>query len=320
MFKRLFVIWAAALMWLGLVSSPAHAAFPDRPVRIIVSNPPGGPVDVMLRVLATRLSEMWKQPVIVENRPGASGMISTSTLLKAPADGYTLGMVVASTITIVPFAVDSFDPVKDLQPISLVARTPFVFVVRADSPLKTWEDFVQESRKRDLNVGSFSIGTAFHLVWEQTARKAGIKALYAPSSSSGTTLNNLIGGELDVALDAPSSSKGLLESGRLRGLAITSPTRFSGLPDTPTLEESGMPGYAPQPWIGLMAPAGTPADRVAFIQQSVATVLKDPAMQAQMQGLGMIPIGSSPETLAETIQSDRNEMAPLIKDLGIRLQ
>lgn len=299
----------------------AHAAYPDKPVKIIVSNPPGGPVDVMLRVLASKLGTAWGQPVVVENRPGASGIISTSALVKSAPDGYTLGMVVASTVTIVPFAVDSlpFDTQKDLQPVSLVARTPFIFIVPKDSPIKTWDDFVRESKTRSLSVGSFSIGTAFHLVWEQTARRAGIKALYVPSSSSGKTQNDLIGGQLDVGLDAPSSSKGLIDSGRLRALAITSPERFGGLPDTPTLKESGL-NYAPQPWIGLMAPAGVPKDRVALIQKSVSEILKEPAMRAQMETLGMIPIGSTPDVLAATIEADRAEMAPLIKELGIKLQ
>ena len=240
----------------------------------------------------------------------------------ACAEDCASGAVVASSVTIVPFAVDSlpFDPQKDLQPISLVARTPFIFVVPTDSPLKTWEDFVRASKARSLSLGSSSIGTAFHLVWEQTARRAGIKALYVPSSSFGKTQNDLIGGQLDVALDAPSSAKGLIDGGRLRALAITSPQRFAGLPGTPTLEESGMKGYAPQPWIGLMAPAGTPADRVALIQRAVSGVLQEPEMKAQMETLGMIPIGSTPQALAATIDSDRAEMEPLIKELGIKLQ
>ncbi|WZB76446.1 tripartite tricarboxylate transporter substrate binding protein [Achromobacter insuavis] len=188
-----------------LLPAAAGAAYPDKPVKIIVSNPPGGPVDVMLRVLASKLSTAWGQAVVVENRPGASGIISTGALVKSAPDGYTLGMVVASSVTIVPFAVDHlpFDPQKDLQPVALVARTPFLFIVPSDSPIKTWQDFVRESKARSLTVGSFSIGTAFHLVWEQTARRAGIKALYIPSSSSGKTQNDLIGGQLDVGLDAP---------------------------------------------------------------------------------------------------------------------
>lgn len=311
---------ALLALTLTLLAPLALAAYPDKPLRLIINNPAGGPVDAMARLLGTRLGERWGQPVIVENRPGASGMISVNALTKAAPDGYTLGLVVASTDTIVPFAVSNFDPVDALTPISLVARTPFVFVVAADSPLRSWEDFVAASKARELNLGSFSIGTAFHLVWEQTARRAGIQALYAPSSSSGKTLNDLIGGQLDIALDAPSSAKGLLDSGRLRALAITSPQRFANLPDTPTLQEAGMDGYAAQPWIGLMGPAGLSAEQAAFIGDSVAEVLQEPAMRQQMQQLGMIPIGGDARALRETIAAERAEMAPLVRELGIRLQ
>lgn len=304
-----------------LVSLTAGAAFPEKPVRIYVSNPAGGPVDIMLRVLSQRLSTLWGQPVVVDNKPGGSGIVSTGALVKSAADGHTLGMVVASALTIMPFAVDSlpYHPVKDLQPVTLVARTPFVFVVAQNSPFKTWSDFVRESARRELSIGSLSIGTAFHLVWEQTARQAGIKALYVPSTSSGKTQNDLIGGQLDIVLDAPSSAKGLLDGGRLRALAITSPERFSGLPHTPTLSESGLTGYSAQPWIGLMAPAGTPMELVNQIQQTVAKVLQEPEMKLRMESLGMIPVGSSPQELANTIQKDRQDMEPLVKQLGIRL-
>ncbi len=311
---------ALIALTLTLLAPLALAAYPDKPLRLIINNPAGGPVDAMARLLGTRLGERWGQPVIVENRPGASGMISVNALTKAAPDGYTLGLVVASTVTIVPFAVSDFDPIDALTPISLVARTPFVFVVAADSPLRSWEDFVAASKSRELNLGSFSIGTAFHLVWEQTARRAGIQALYAPSSSSGKTLNDLIGGQLDIALDAPSSAKGLLDSGRLRALAITSPQRFANLPETPTLQEAGMDGYAAQPWIGLMGPAGLPAEQAALIGSSVAEVLQEPAMRQQMQQLGMIPIGGDAQALRETITAERAEMAPLVHALGIRLQ
>ncbi len=306
----------------AVMAASASAAYPDRPVTIIVSNPPGGPVDVMLRVVAHRLSAKWGQSVVVQNKPGASGIISTRAIIEAPADGYTLGMVVASAITIMPFTVPDlpFDPVKDLTPISLVARTPFIFIVPQDSPFKTWQDFVDASKKRDVSIGSFTVGTAFHLVWEQTSRRAGIKALYVPSSSSGKTQNDLVGGQLDIALDAPSSSKGLIDAGRVRALAITSPTRFAGLPDVPTLSESGLEGYSSQPWISLVAPAGLPKKLVGEIQQAMAEVLKEPELQAQFATLGMIAIGSGPEELAQTIASDRAVMGPLIKELDIKLQ
>ena len=307
---------------LVLAALPAAAAYPDKPVKIIVSNPPGGPVDVMLRVLAGRLATVWGQSVVVENRPGGSGIVSSGVVVKAEPDGHTLGMLVASAFTVMPFAVDSlpFDPVKDLQPISLVARTPFVFVVAPQSPVKTWSDLVALAKTKEISIGSLSIGTAFHLVWEQTARQAGIRALYVPSTSSGKTQNDLIGGQLDVVLDAPSSSRGLIEAKRLRAIAITSPERFSGLPDTPTLSESGLPGYSSQPWIGLFGPAGLPADRAGQIRETVARILKEPAMREQMERLGMVPIGSSAEDLAATIRRDRQDMEPLVRRLGIRLQ
>lgn len=316
MFKK--IVLTSALLF----ATAASAAYPDRPVKIIVSNPPGGPVDVMLRVLAIKLGAAWGQPVVVENKPGASGIISTNALAKSAPDGYTLGMTVASALTILPFAIDKmpYDPQKDLQPVTLVARTPFVFVVAKDSPLKTWADFVEQAKKHELSIGSYSIGTAFHLVWEQTARRAGIKALYVPSPSAGKTQNDVVGGQLDIALDAPSSSRGMIDGGRLRALAITSPQRFSGLPDVPTLDESGMKGYAPQPWIGMMAPAGVPAERIQFLQREVARVLTDPEMITQMTTLGMIPVGSSTAELAATITKDRQEMAPLIKELGIKIE
>ena len=311
---------------LVLVSLNAYAqvsqTFPDKPVKIIVANPPGGPVDVVLRVLANRMSAIWHQPVVVENKPGGSGIVSTSALVKAVPDGYTIAMVTASSMTIMPFAVESlpYDPLKDLQPISLVARTPFIFIVRQDSPIKSWQDFVMLANKKDLTIGSYAIGSAFHLVWEQTARRVGIKAVYAPANSAGKTQSDLVGGQLDIVLEAPSSANAMLESGRVRAIAITSPERFAGLPDTPTLAESGLKGYASLPWIGLMGPAGMPAERVRMIQQTVAEILKEPAMQKQLEILGMMPVGSDPQMLADTIVKERRDMQPLVKELGIKLQ
>lgn len=304
------------------LSAQAQQPFPDKPVKIIVANPPGGPVDVVLRVLANRMSAIWHQPVVVENKPGGSGIVSTSALVKAAPDGYTIAMVTASSMTIMPFAVDTlpYDPMKDLQPISLVARTPFIFIVRQDSPIKTWQDFVALAQQKDLTIGSYAIGSAFHLVWEQTARRVGIKAVYAPANSAGKTQSDLVGGQLDIVLEAPSSANAMLESGRVRAIAITSPERFAGLPDTPTLAESGLKGYASLPWIGLMGPAGMPAERVSIIQRTVAEILKEPAIQKQLQILGMISVGSNPQMLADTILQERRDMQPLVKELGIKLQ
>ena len=308
----------AILVW----SASAWAAFPEKPVRIYVPNQPGGPVDVMARVLAERLSAKWGQSVVVDNKPGASGIVMGQALAKSAPDGYTLGMVVESAMAIMPFTVEKlpYDPMKDLQPMMVVARTPFLYVVAADSPLRSWQDLVDQSKKRELKIGSWGIGTAFHMVWELTARRAGIRAQYVPSPTSTKTQTDLIGGVLDVALDAPSSARGLLDGGRLRPLAITSPQRFSGLPETPTLSESGLAGFAPQPWIGLMSPTGVLQERVQVIHQAISEVLQEPDVVRRMETLGMIPIASTPQEHAATIERSRKEMAPLIKELGIRLQ
>ena len=315
-------IFSLGVFGVSAARAQTPSAYPDKPVKIIVANPPGGPIDVILRVLATRLSAVWGQPVIVENRPGGAGIVSTTAVVKAAPDGYTIGMVAASSITIMPFAVDSlpYDPVKDLQPISLVARTPFIFIVRQDSPFKTWQDFVEQAKTRDLTIGSYAIGSAFHLVWEQTARRVGIKAVYAPANAASKSQGDLVGGQLDVVLEAPSSAKAMLDGGRVRAIAITSPERFAGLPDTPTLSESGLAGYSSLPWLGLMGPAGIPPERVALIQKTVAQILQEPAMLKQLETLGMMPVGSTPQQMAETIAQDRLLMQPLVKELGIRLQ
>ena len=314
-------LFSLGVFGVGAVRAQTPSTYPDKPVKIIVANPPGGPIDVILRVLATRLSAVWSQPVIVENRPGGAGIVSTTAVVKAAPDGYTIGMVAASSITIMPFAVDSlpYDPVKDLQPISLVARTPFIFIVRQDSPFKTWQDFVEQAKARDLTIGSYAIGSAFHLIWEQTARRVGIKAVYAPANAASKTQGDLVGGQLDIVLEAPSSAKAMLDGGRVRAIAITSPERFAGLPETPTLSESGLPGYSSLPWLGLMGPAGIPADRVALIQKTVAQILQEPAILKQLETLGMMPVGSTPQQMAETIAQDRLLMQPLVKELGIRL-
>jgi tripartite-type tricarboxylate transporter receptor subunit TctC len=220
-----------------------------------------------------------------------------------------------------PFAVDSLphDPVKDLQPISLVARTPFIFIVRQDSPFKTWQDFVDQAKTRDLTIGSYAIGSAFHMVWEQTARRVGIKAVYAPANAASKTQGDLVGGQLDIALEAPSSARAMLDGGRVRAIAITSPERFVGLPATPTLAESGLAGYSSLPWLGLMGPAGMPTERVALIQKTVAQILQEPAMLQQLETLGMMPVGSTPQEMGQTIAQERLLMQPLVKELGIRL-
>lgn len=317
--STIFTSFMAAAL-LGMVPG-AMAAYPDRPVTLINSNGPGGPVDILARLLAQKLGERWGQSVVVENRPGGSGIIATNAVASADPDGYTLGMVVASTVTIVPHAVNElpYDAATDLAPVAIVAKTPFVFVVPADSELQTWEDFVKHGREGDLAIGSFSVGTAFHLVWEQVSEAIGVDVVYVPSPTPGKTQADLLSGRLDIALDSPSSSKGLIDGGKLKPLAVTSLERFSGLPDTPTLAELGAAGELAEPWIGMMATGGTPPEVIAIVNETLNEVLEDPATQKQMQAIGMIPVGGTPAELEEAIARDDAAMKPLVEALEIRL-
>lgn len=305
-----------------LAAGPALAAYPERPVKIVVPNAAGGPVDVIMRLLGAELSKKWGQAVVIENKPGASGMIAGSTVAASAPDGLVLGTMISATLTVVPFAVDSmpYDTDRDFAPVTLIAHTPFIFIVAKDSPFKTWQDFVQAAKSRQLKLGSYSLGTSFHLTWEQIARRAGVSAIYAPSSSASRNQGDLIGGILDISLDAISSARGMIDSGRLRVLAVTSAERFPGLPDVPTLSESGLKGYSSEPWFSLMVKAGTPAGIIDKIQRDVAEILNTPAMRRQMEILGQVPVASTPAQLADKIRQDRKVLEPLVKELGIRLQ
>ena len=315
------------LQWAGLASVAAPAAaqaasdWPQKPVTMVVANAAGAPVDVAIRLIAKELEAQWGQSVVIDNRVGGSGLVPLRTLARAKPDGYTLGTLFGAIYTTLPFAMSHMevDPVKDLAPVSLLARTPFVFIVAKDSPLKTWQDYVQLAKQRDTTVGSYSIGTAFHLTWEMTARAAGIKAVYAASSSAGKTQTDLVGGLLDIALDAPSSAKGMLDAGRVRALAVTGSKRLPILPDVPTLAEQGLTGFSSDPWFAMSAPKGAPADILAKVQQDVHAVMQGAELRKRLDLLAMLPVASTPAQLQQVIDSDRKLIGPLVQQLGIHM-
>lgn len=299
----------------------AENPWPTKPVTMIVANAAGGPVDVAIRLIAKELEKKWKQSVVIDNRVGGSGLVPARMLARAKPDGYTLGTLFGAIYTTLPFASDhlELDPLNDLQDVSLLARTPFVYIVGKDSPIKTWQDYVQLAKKRDTTVGSYSVGTAFHLTWEMTARAAGIKAVYAASSSAGKTQSDLIGGLLDIALDAPSSAKGMIDGGRVRALAVTSAKRLAMLPDVPTLAEQGLPGFSSDPWFAMTAPKGVPATVLAQVQKDLKEVLFSPQLRKRLDSMGMVPVGSTAEDMTQVILQDRKLIEPLVKQLGIRM-
>jgi tripartite-type tricarboxylate transporter receptor subunit TctC len=309
----------AVALTLGLASSQA-LAWPDRPVMMIVANAPGGPVDVVVRLIARELEARWKQPVVIDNKVGGSGMVAARALARSEPDGYTLGTIFGAYYTTLPFVTDvQVDPVKDLDAVTILAKTPFVYVVNQDSPYRTWQDVVADAKRREVTVASYSIGTAFHLSWEQTARAAGIKALYAPASAASKTHTDLVSGQADIGLDALSSAKGMIDAGRLRAIAVTGNTRLAALPDTPSLTEQGMPDDIADPWFAVSAPKGTPDKRIEQIQQDIWAVLSSDALRERLASMGMVPAAGTPAEMLQTIEREQAMMAPLVKELDIRL-
>ena len=307
------------LLALALAFGHSAQAFPDQPVRIVVPNAPGGPVDVVTRVLGEALGQRWNQAVIVDNRPAGGGVVAGNQVARAKPDGHTLGLVVQSAVTILPFIMESlpYDPVGDFAPISLVARTPFVFLSAANGPIKTWQDAVDTAKSREITLGSYPAGTAFHLTWEMARRQAGIDGLYVPANSGTQVQAELANGDLDLALEAPSSAKGMIDAGKLRALAITSPQRLPILPDTPTLDEAGLKGFAFEPWFSLMAPAGTPDAVIEQIRQDLAAVLEQPEVRKQLDFFGMVPITTTPAELTRIIAEEREITLPLLREMGL---
>jgi len=305
-------------------SGPARAEnFPDHPVRLIVVDPPGSAVDVVARLLADQLGQRWKQQALVENRPGASGTIAANAVAKAKPDGYTVLMTGTFTEAIVPFAMEQmpYDWRRDLEPLAEVARLPFVLVVPAASPLKSLEDVAAAARSKaaGLSVGGLPRGSSLHLTWELVAERMGIASTYVAYNSSTQLQTDLLSGQFDIAIDTIGSARGFILNGRTRGLAVTSGARSGVLPNVPTLDENGLRGMEVIVWVGSLAPAGTPRERLAVLEQSLIEAARSEPVRSKLGEFGYVVTGRSGAQLAETIREDRVRFEPLVRRLAIRM-
>lgn len=297
--------------------------FPDRAVRIVVVDPPGSAVDVVARLLSDQLSARWKHQAIVENRPGASGTIAANIVAKSKPDGYTIFMTGTFTEAIVPFAMEKmpYDYRKDLVPVAEVARLPFVLVVPAASSLQTMNDVAAFARGKaaGLTVGGLPRGSSLHLTWEIIAERMGIPSTYVAYTSSTQLQTDVLSGQFDIAIDTIGSARGFIGNGRTRGVAITSSVRSPALPGVPTLDENGLRGLEVIVWVGALAPNGTPADRLAIIEQSLIDAARADSVKSKLSEFGYIVTGRSGADMAETIRQDRLRFEPLVKRLGIKM-
>ncbi len=297
----------------------------DRPVRMVVANPPGGPLDIVARVIAEQLSAKWKQPVVVDNRPAGNGIVAADMTAKSRPDGNTLLMTATFSESILPYAAEKlpYNAERDLTPVTEIARVGFILLVPADSPVKTFQDFLAMTRSSTtpVSIGGLGRGSSLHLAWELINKGAGIRNVeYIAYQGPGQAQADLLGGRLSMIIDTFGSSRTFVENGRLRAIAITSATRSAQQPAVPTLAEAGLKDFQIFPWIGLVAPSGTPPERVLAIQQAVAEAIAQPAVKARLEQFGFTPVGNSPSDMAATIRAERARFAPLVKELGISLQ
>lgn len=305
----------------SLCGTAQAQGYPTKPVTIVVPFAPGGAADTMARQLAERLNKRLGQPVIVENKPGAGTMIASEHVAKAVPDGHTV-LLAASSLGIAPslYSKVNYDPVKDFTPISLVASVVHVLEVHPSVPVKSVAELIAwlKANPTKANYGSVGAGTSTHLESELFNTMAGVKMTHVPYKGSAPALMDLVGGNLQVMFDAWASSGPFIKDGKTRLLAVTTARRSKILPDVPTVAESGLPGYEAMPWLGFVAPAGTPAAAVSRFHADLMEVLKEPAVQEKFNSLGLDIIGNQPQEFAEFIKKDIVKWAKVIKDSGAK--
>jgi tripartite-type tricarboxylate transporter receptor subunit TctC len=315
---------AVLLFCFMIAVSPAAVAqgdYPNRPVRLVVTVPPGGAADFIARLVGGKLAESLGQPVLVENRGGAGGTIATDTVAKAPPDGYTLLQNSITTHGVGPLLYASlpYDPVKDFAPVSGLALLPLIMAVNAELPAKSVDEVVRLSKAQSLNFASSGNGGAPHMAAELFKSVTGAPLTHVPYKGSGPAVADLVGGRVQIMFDAAPSLIQHVRSGRLRVLAAASTQRNRLLPEVPSFAELGYPKVAVSLWYGLLAPAGTPAGVIERLNRQVTRVLESSDVREKLLAQGAEPMPGSPQAFAAFMQDEMAKWAPVVKQAGVKL-
>ncbi|AMN38563.1 Bug family tripartite tricarboxylate transporter substrate binding protein [Rhodoplanes sp. Z2-YC6860] len=304
-------------------ATQAHAQkYPDHPVKVVVGFAAGGGTDVAGRVIAQKLSDATGQSFVVENRTGASGLIASEQVAKAPADGYTIMVGSQTTLAVAPALYKKFqlDVVKDLTGMAMIGVSPLVAVVNASSPIRSIKDLVAEAKARNgtMNFGSGGVGTTPHMAGELLAFNAGVKLVHVAYRGEAPALNDVLGGQIPFMFSNLSVVKGNIEGGKLRALAVTTTQRVPSLPDVPTLAET-FPGFDAATWFVLVAPAGTPREAITRINAETKKIVKTQDFQQRFDQLGMIPDQDrTPDEINAYIKAEIAKWAKVIKDADVK--
>src|SRR5215207_1065071 len=317
-----FRLAAAGALMLAATGAASAQSFPSKSVRIFVPYPAGGGVDVLTRTLGEVVAKQWGQSVVVENRPGAGGVIASQALVSSLPDGYTLIMVASGHATnALLYPKLPYDTFKDFTPISLLASSPNILLVRADSPFKTVADVIEAAKARpgSLSFAHAGTGTSTHLAGELLKALAKVDLNAIPYKGGAPAINDLLGGQIPLSFNNGPQSVGQLQAGTLRALAVTTASRAPFLPDVPSMSET-VPGYDTGVWWGLLGPAGMPPDVLARLSQDFVAALNTDAVKERLAKLGAQPIGSTPQQFDAKIRADYEKWGPIIKAAGMKAE
>ena len=313
-----------ALALLGSVTmAAAQDAFPTRPVSLVIPFPAGGSTDLVGRIVAEKMSSLLGQQIVVDNRGGAGGNVGSAAVAKAEPDGYTILMGTVATHAINPalYKKMPYDPVADFAPVSLLVVVPNVLVVNPDFPAQNVQELIALAKEKpgELSYASSGNGTPLHLSGELFKSMAGVDIVHVPYKGAGPALIDVMGGHVPIMFDNLPSSTEHIKAGKLRGLAVTTAERAPSMPDLPTVAESGLPGYETYTWNALFAPAGTPPEVIAKLNEAAVQAVADPQVQAKLKDVGASVVGSTPEQLAAHVQAELAKWAPVVKASGAQI-
>jgi tripartite-type tricarboxylate transporter receptor subunit TctC len=321
--KVLGTLTAIVLLAAGPVAAQTDAAYPSKPVRIMVGANAGGGTDIIARMLADKFAEAWKQPFVVENRPGASNTIAADLTAKAPPDGYTLLVATNTGQAIAPHLIKlGYDPLKQLAPIGLVVVVPNVLVVTAGLAATDVKELVAMAKAKpgQLKYGSSGVGSTQHIAGEAFNQAAGVQTIHVPYKGSSQAHMDVLSGQVEMMFDTTSSAMPHVKSGKFRALAVTSPERSGELPNVPTIAEAGFPAAEMTTWYGVFVTAGTPKPIVDKLAIELARILKLPDVQARLKGLGGEPGNISVDQFAEMNRAEYERFGKLIKSANIKAE
>ena len=309
---------------LALMGTAQATNWPTSTVTLVVPFSAGGTTDVVGRLMAEKLGNMWGQSVVVENRLGAGGNVGTAGVARAKPDGYTLLMASGSIMTVSPHLYKDlpFNVEKDFAPITNVANGPMVVVTSKNVEAKTLQELIDYAKKNPdkLNMGSAGLGSQVHMAGENFSYAAGIKMTHIPYRGEAASYTELMAGQIDVVVGNVGAVSGLVDSGRINALAVTGNKRAPMLPDVPTADEAGLKGFTNYGWFGFIAPAGTPQEVIDKIQQDTVKVLAMPDVKSRLEQIGMTPVGNKPDEFKKEIQEESAYWAKVVKDRNIKIE